>query len=174
MSINATTMFDDLAWTLVSILKGNTASMATRTNATIAAASTAMPPRSVIVDPSASRVVFSSQWAPPRVLRRSASLAAVLRDAKLIDKRPVPGDPQTAAQRKASALPSDAVARLVPGERETIALHEDKRRGTYVADIPAPSISGSHAFELVLDWTDPRTGRVHREERVETFAVEKP
>ncbi len=63
--VSSTTMFDTLANTLVSILKGNTASLAMRRHGTIAGAGPG-PSESVVVDPSARRVVFMVQWAPPR------------------------------------------------------------------------------------------------------------
>jgi len=63
-ALNATTMFDLWAKTLVAILKGNTASMAVSLQDTLTGAgpSAAVP---VIVDRSAQRAVFSVQWAPP-------------------------------------------------------------------------------------------------------------
>ena len=64
ISVNATTMFNQLANTLVAILKGNTASIALQRNDTMSGAGpSALIP--VIVDRSAQRVVFSLQWAPP-------------------------------------------------------------------------------------------------------------
>ena len=62
--INATTMFDAFGMTLVAILKGNTAAMATRSAATLSGSgpSAAVP---VTVDRSPQRVVFTVQWAPP-------------------------------------------------------------------------------------------------------------
>ena len=63
-AISATTMFDVFGMTLVAILKGNTASMATRQRGTFTGAgpSAAVP---VMVDRSPQRVVFSVQWPPP-------------------------------------------------------------------------------------------------------------
>ena len=62
--INATTMFALFGKTLVAILKGNTASMATEVTDTLTGVgpSAAVP---VTVDRSPQRVVFSVQWAPP-------------------------------------------------------------------------------------------------------------
>lgn len=65
IAVNAVTVFDTFALTLVSILKGNTASLALRQSGTFTQrTSGALQP--VIVDRSAQRVVFSVQWAPPR------------------------------------------------------------------------------------------------------------
>jgi small neutral amino acid transporter SnatA (MarC family) len=68
-----------------------------------------------------------------------------------------------------TALSSAELAQLLPSEAETLTLREEKR-GIYSIPIATPSIAGSYAFEVVLDWTDPRTGHVHREERLEEFA----
>ncbi|MEA2345398.1 MAG: hypothetical protein QOF63_3567 [Thermoanaerobaculia bacterium] len=63
-AINAATMFAIFGKTLVAILKGNTASMATEVTDTLTGVgpSAAVP---VTVDRSPQRVVFSVQWAPP-------------------------------------------------------------------------------------------------------------
>jgi hypothetical protein len=63
-ALNASSMFDVFGMTLVAILKGNTASMATRRLDTMTGTgpSAAVP---VTVDRSPQRVVFSVQWAPP-------------------------------------------------------------------------------------------------------------
>jgi opacity protein-like surface antigen len=82
IAISSVTMFDTFANTLVSILKGNTASLAMRRQGTLTGAGPGLP-ESVVVDPSAQRVVFLLQWAPPRrealeleVLPPGASIAA--------------------------------------------------------------------------------------------------
>src|SRR5207248_1744758 len=64
ISVNATTMFDVFGMTLVALLKGNTASIATRAIDTITGPGPTAP-RGVLVDSSAQRAVFSLQWAPP-------------------------------------------------------------------------------------------------------------
>ncbi|HEV7427807.1 MAG TPA: vWA domain-containing protein [Thermoanaerobaculia bacterium] len=63
-AITSSTMFDVFGMTLVAILKGNTASMATRVLDTLTGAgpSAAVP---VTIDRSPQRVVFTVQWAPP-------------------------------------------------------------------------------------------------------------
>ncbi|MEA2325347.1 MAG: hypothetical protein QOE68_306, partial [Thermoanaerobaculia bacterium] len=63
-AISANTMFDVFGMTLVAVLKGNTASMATRVMDTLSGAgpSAAVP---FNVDRSPQRVVVSVQWAPP-------------------------------------------------------------------------------------------------------------
>jgi VWA domain-containing protein len=63
-AVSSSTMFDVFGMTLVAILKGNTASMATRQLATLTGAGpTALVP--VTVDRSPQRALFTVQWAPP-------------------------------------------------------------------------------------------------------------
>jgi hypothetical protein len=64
ISANAFTMFDALGWTLIALLKGNTASMALVHHDTMSGTGPSAP-QPVIVDRSAQRVVFAVQWAPP-------------------------------------------------------------------------------------------------------------
>src|SRR5258708_3785672 len=64
MDVNASTMFNSFALTLVSLLKGNTASLAIRRSDTLTGKGPSAPYQ-VSVDHSAQRVVFSLQWAPP-------------------------------------------------------------------------------------------------------------
>ncbi|MEA2337827.1 MAG: hypothetical protein QOE82_1834 [Thermoanaerobaculia bacterium] len=64
ISTNASTLFDDLALTLIALLKGNTASMALIHHDTMTGKGPSAP-QPVLVDASAQRVVFSVQWAPP-------------------------------------------------------------------------------------------------------------
>jgi hypothetical protein len=288
IGIDSATMYDVFAMTLVSILKGNTASVAVRQRGTVVSAPGKIAPNRVEVDKSARRVVFSVQWDPParnalvfdvfrpnqstpatptrtervrqamlqtfdlggkndigswtvrvkrnpkqrdqwsdvpytlnvfflekdldyrisvtperatlgqpmqlraelsydgkpltglpadairvRVLRPKSSLADVLRrNAKLRPRVMKNGDTQTAQQGILRALPASAIAELRPAEAERLTLREEKR-GMYSIPIAKGTIAGSYAFEVVLDWTDPRTGRVHREERVEAFVGEK-
>ncbi|HEX6642513.1 MAG TPA: porin family protein, partial [Thermoanaerobaculia bacterium] len=53
-----------------------------------------------------------------------------------------------------------------PRDAETIELREEKP-GIYTGRVTNTSMPGMYAFEATLDWDDPRTGRVHREERLE-------
>lgn len=64
IAVNSTTMFDVFGMTLVALLKGNTASIATRASDTMTGKGPAAPVP-VLVDSSAQRAVFSVQWAPP-------------------------------------------------------------------------------------------------------------
>src|ERR1043165_5431563 len=64
IAVNSSTMFDVFGMTLVSLLKGNTASIGTRTLDTMTGKGPSAP-QGVVVDRSVERVVFSLQWAPP-------------------------------------------------------------------------------------------------------------
>ena len=64
IGVNAATIFNTFAMTLVSVLKGNTASLATRRVDTLKGAGPSAVQK-VDVDASARRVVFSLQWTPP-------------------------------------------------------------------------------------------------------------
>ncbi len=64
ISANASTMFDALGWTLIALLKGNTASMVLANHDTITGAGPGAA-QTVIIDRSAQRVMFTVQWAPP-------------------------------------------------------------------------------------------------------------
>jgi hypothetical protein len=64
ISVNAATLFTDLGWQLIALLKGNTASMAlSQVDTMTGTGPSAKQP--VLVDRSAQRLVFTVQWAPP-------------------------------------------------------------------------------------------------------------
>jgi hypothetical protein len=284
ISVNATTLFDDFALTLVSILKGNTASLAARRRATLTGPGPG-PLEKVIVDKSVRRVVFSLQWTPPledalelevfppgasspatptssrslkqttiqsfdvppnrpgtwsvrakrskesdtkrdvpyslnvfflerqldyrlsvdparaksgervmlraevsyggkpltglrdgavrvRVQRPKAALGTILHDLTGSKRGAPSGDVKTPYEAKLAALPRSVLARILPADAETVTLKEEGR-GFYAATLAPSSIPGSYAFEAVLDWDDPRTGQIHREERVEQIVAVK-
>jgi hypothetical protein len=64
ISVNAATLFTDLGWQLIALLKGNTASMALSQIGTMTGKGPSAP-QPVLVDRSAQRLVFTVQWAPP-------------------------------------------------------------------------------------------------------------
>lgn len=285
ISVNATTLFDDFALTLVSILKGNTASLAARRRATLTGAGPG-PLQRVVVDNSARRVVFSLQWTPPlsnaldlevfppgasapatpassrtlpqasiqtfdippdhpgdwrvrvkrskkgdtkadvpyslnvfflerhldyrlsvnpgrpksgdkmtlraevsyggkpltglrdgalrvQVQRPKAALGSLLRELTETTKGgSQSGDVKTPYDNKVASLPRAALARILPSDAEAVTLREEGR-GFYSVAIDPATIPGQYAFEAVLDWDEPRTGHVHREERVEQLVTVK-
>jgi hypothetical protein len=136
------------------------------------------PQRAVVGEPLQVRAEISYDGKPltglpagavrVRVLRPKTTLPAVLRRATGKPRRPMPGDPMSDQQTAVSALTSSEIAMLQPSASESLTLREDKR-GIYTATLPKTVVPGGHAFELVLEWTDPRTGRVHREERIEEW-----
>lgn len=288
IGINASTVFDDLALTLVSILKGNTAALPLRHHDVMTGAAPGAP-RPVIVDRSAKRAVFSVQWAPPlanalelevlrpdgsvatpdssrktpqsslqsfdmdpadlgtwsvRVKRAKTSLAApstarvpytlhvyfverhldfsvalepapiatgdtitlrarVSYDGRPLDKLPagaiqvrvqrpaeglgtilhrargqdgnatIGGDTVSAYDRKVARLSRGILKRVTPSDVEIITLVNEKN-GVYSGTFKGTSVPGQYAFEALLDWDDRRTGRVRREERLETAVKVRP
>jgi hypothetical protein len=64
ISVNAATLFTDLGWQLIALLKGNTASMALSQVETMTGTGPGAK-QPVLVDRSAQRLVFTVQWAPP-------------------------------------------------------------------------------------------------------------
>ena len=256
MDVYATTLFNSFALTLVAILKGNSASIAARQEATITGA-LPVPGPSVFVDRSAARVVFSLQWAPPlkdalqlEVFRPGAAQPATpsshknlpqaaiqtfnlapsdagtwtyrvkrtpgtksmsvpyavnvfflereldfdlafpilravvgnpIRVRALIDwaHKPLTGLPPGAIKARVLRRPLGTPVRKTGAPAATAPVAPQKEigsvtfrevgKGYYEAVFEETSLPGSYAFDVVLDWTNERTGHVHREERVEQF-----
>lgn len=109
-----------------------------------------------------------------RVQRPAEALGTILHNTRVDALPPVGADAMTPYQRKVAALTNRAlVQRLYPRDAETIVLTEE-RPGLYTGSIGNTSTPGLYAFEVVLDWNDPRTGRVHRVERLEKHVKVKP
>lgn len=110
-----------------------------------------------------------------RVQRPQESLGTILHRARTQDGGTATssGDAQTAYDRKLSRLGKGLLERVVPRDVETITLVHDKR-GLYTGSFNGTSVAGRYAFEAVLDWTDPRTGRLRREERLEAHVDIRP
>jgi opacity protein-like surface antigen len=288
IAINGTTMFDTFANTLVSILKGNTASLAMRRKGTMTGAGPTAP-ESVVVDPSAQRVMFMLQWAPPlrsaldlevfppgasvpatpattrktaqasirsfdiepgdlgtwtvrvkrddpghpepvpytlnvlfleqhldyrlsfdqiraatgdtirvranisydgkplaslpadairvRIQRPGEALGTILHETRVdVPSGPTTtpsGDIRNPYDSKLAQLGSDLLDRVMPKDVATISL-QDQKNGIYTGSFDGTSVPGTYGFEVVLDWTDPRTGHVRREERLEHHVKVKP
>lgn len=281
VAIDATTMYEDLGQDLVSILKGNTVSLALQRSATMAGAGPSAP-IPVLVDRSARRVLFSLQWEPPfvnaldlqitppppvtgaplsasddlpqaalraydispsllgtwnvRVVRRpnadvaagtnipytlnvfivegaltyrlsfrdldagtgsmvrvradigydgqplsglppnavrlriqrpGEALGTILHDTAADPAAPTPGDPQSPYQQKLDALTDpQLLGRIMPRDHSTISL-TDEGNGIYSGTFADTSVPGLYRFEALLEWNDPRTGALRREERLE-------
>ena len=63
--------------------------------------------------------------------------------------------------------------RTRPKDGETITLVE-QGRGVYTGTFERVTTPGSYGFEVLLDWDDPRTGRVRRTDRLEQYVGVKP
>jgi opacity protein-like surface antigen len=109
-----------------------------------------------------------------RVQRPAEALGTILHDTRVDALPPAGADAMTPYQRKVAALTTPAlVQRLYPRDAETIVLTEEQP-GLYTGSIANTSTPGLYAFEAVLDWNDPRTGRVHRVERLEKHVKVTP
>ncbi len=77
------------------------------------------------------------------------------------------GDILTPYDRKIAFIKdASLLARLLPRDVDTITL-TDQGNGVYGGSFAGTSVPGQYGFEVTLDWDDPRTGRLHRQERLE-------
>lgn len=84
------------------------------------------------------------------------------------------GDVKTPYDRKLDAITDGKLLdRLLPRDVDTITL-TDQGKGVYAGSFAGTSVPGSYGFEVVLDWDDPRTGHLHRQERLEDTVKVKP
>lgn len=109
-----------------------------------------------------------------RVRRPAEGLGTILHQAKSFDPVAAGNDPLSPYQTKvAGVVDAHVVQRIAPKtDAGAIALVEEKP-GVYAATFSGTSVPGTYAFEVVLDWDDGRTGRLHREERVERSVTVK-
>jgi len=113
-----------------------------------------------------------------RILRPNEGLGTILHDTKFTDKASgstttPAGDVLTPYDRKLARLDKRVLEKVTPKEVATISMQDDKK-GAYSATFDQTSIAGTYAFEVRLDWEDPRTGRVRREERIEQIVRVRP
>jgi hypothetical protein len=107
-----------------------------------------------------------------RIQRPSESLGTILHGARFEDKSKgttttPAGDKLTPYDRKVASLTRDGLSkRIMPADFVTIDL-KDRGRGVYEGTFDQTSLAGSYGFETLLDWDEPRTGHVHRVERLE-------
>jgi len=278
ISINATTMFNSLALTLVAILKGNTGALGLQRNSTFVPPGPTMK-IPVAIDKSVQRAVFSVQWAPPvkdaldlevfpkgqltpatptsqtktpqaalqtfdmrpndvgtwqvrvkhgknrdfkslpytltvffleqhldyhftfdkihagtgdsirlratlawdgkplthlpagairvRIQRPAEALGNILHASKANGGASPAGDPMNAVQTKLKNITNASLLeRIMPHTVATISLTEEGH-GVYSATFDQTTIPGTYGFDTTLDWSDKRTGHVHRVERLE-------
>ncbi|HEX8409472.1 MAG TPA: vWA domain-containing protein [Thermoanaerobaculia bacterium] len=65
------------------------------------------------------------------------------------------------------------LGRVTPKDLVTLTL-VDAKNGVYAGTFKDTIVPGQYGFEVVLDWTDTRTGRLRREERLELHVKVKP
>lgn len=84
------------------------------------------------------------------------------------------GDVLTPLDRKmASITDPRLMSRILPRDYASIEL-TDQGKGVYAGSFIGTAVPGQYGFEVVLDWSDPRTGRLHRQERMEQNVKTKP
>jgi von Willebrand factor type A domain len=109
-----------------------------------------------------------------KVARPSAAIGTVLHDARVPDRvsgtvKTANGDVQTPLNRKVAALiRAGRLEQTRPKDVTTLTLKEVSR-GVYAATLDETPVPGAYIFNAVLDWNDDRTGRLHREERIEQY-----
>jgi hypothetical protein len=111
-----------------------------------------------------------------RIQRPAEALGTILHDTHVDGVPSAPtttptGDIQTPYDAKLAQL--DVLDRVTPKNVATISL-QDEKNGVYSGSFDGTSTPGTYGFEVVLDWDDARTGRVHREERLEHHVKLKP
>ena len=110
-----------------------------------------------------------------RIQRPPQGLGTLLHDAPFSDNNgntTKNGDVVTPYQRKVAGL-GDALERTLARDVDTIALTE-VGHGVYSGAFSGTTTPGTYGFDFTLDWDDPRTGHVHREERLEQRVRVKP
>lgn len=111
-----------------------------------------------------------------RVQKPAEGLGTILHNASAsnIATTTPGGDTQRPYDQKVTRVTStDLLQRITPRDAGVITLTEEKP-GIYVGTFNDTDVPGAYAFEVLLDWTDPRTGHVRREERVEIQVKLRP
>jgi hypothetical protein len=110
-----------------------------------------------------------------RVQRPAEGLGTVLHKLREPGSGPaaVSGDAVSALHRKVARLPRAVLKRLVPADAKNLALRH-VGNGVYSGTFDDTSVPGVYAFETRLEWDDPRTGALRREERLETTVRVRP
>ena len=79
---------------------------------------------------------------------------------------PTPADTTPPHAQKTDQLTKEQLASINPQPVSTISLAH-RGNGLYEGSFAGTSEVGLYRFQVVLDWNDPRTGQLHREERLE-------
>lgn len=116
-----------------------------------------------------------------RVQRPPEGLGTILHDTPSTDSNTgttttPTGDTATPYQRKVDRIADAALlARITPRDVETITLRDSGNGdGLYSGTFSGTTVPGLYAFEVLLDWDDPRTGHVRRTERLERHLKVRP
>jgi hypothetical protein len=113
------------------------------------------------------------------ILRPGEALGTILHDTKVPTSAltPPPGaaDPNTPPQQKIAFLDANGQlsTRIEPAPASTITLTHTAN-GVYTGSFTNTSVQGLYRLNAILNWTDPRTGAVHREERLDRELRVKP
>lgn len=105
-----------------------------------------------------------------RVSRPAEAIGTILRGDGPGNPVAIHGDPQSPYHAKLARVP---IERIAPRVVSTMELHEDAP-GVYTGTFTGTTVPGTYVFDVTLDWTDPRTGRIHREERLQTHVKVRP
>jgi len=105
-----------------------------------------------------------------RVLQQQQALGTILHNTRLsTNKTPtsVGGDPVSPLDAKIASFEGRSLTSRIEQKEVAVIVLNEESPGVYAGAFDQTSIPGSYAFEVILDWTNERTGHVHREERVE-------
>lgn len=165
----AATMFDVLGMTLVSLLKGNTASMGMVHHDTMTGKGPSAP-QPVIIDRSAQRVVFTVQWAPP--LREALALAVFRPDGTAAAPDSSTKTPQAAIQMFNITKPGDIgtwTVRVRRGQNDTAdavpyvlnAIVLERHLDYTLSVNPGRAATGDKlTLRAIVDWDGKRLGNL--------------
>ncbi|HEY4639966.1 MAG TPA: vWA domain-containing protein [Thermoanaerobaculia bacterium] len=105
-----------------------------------------------------------------RVFQQQQALGTILHDTKRSTNRvpsSIGGDPVSPLDAKLSSFEGRSLTSRIEQKEVAVVVLNEVAPGEYAATFDGTNIPGNYAFEVLMDWTNERTGRVHREERVE-------
>jgi hypothetical protein len=105
-----------------------------------------------------------------RVLQQQQALGTILHDTQRSTKRvptSIGGDPVSPLDAKLASFEGRSLTSRIEQKEVAVLVLDEVAPGEYAASFDQTGIPGAYAFEMIMDFTNERTGRVHREERVE-------
>jgi hypothetical protein len=105
-----------------------------------------------------------------RVFQQQQALGTILHDTRLSTKRvpsSIGGDSVSPLDAKIAAFEGRSLTSRIEQREVAVVVLDEVAPGEYAASFDQTGIPGSYAFEVIMDFTNERTGHVHREERVE-------